>query len=418
MKKEKSAIIKAEPPSGFDYESFEKAAIKGLSEGRDLVGKDGVLTGLIQRIVNAALEGELDGHLASRRKAGGKNRRNGHTSKNLDTSLGTVGITPPRDREGSFSPQIVGKWNRQLGTGLDEQILSLYSTGNSVSDIQHQLRQIYGLEYSAGSISMITDRVMDELLDWQQRPLASLYVIIYLDAIHFKIRENGQVQTQAIYTVFGVDVNGNRDILGLYLGDQEGAHQWGRILEDIQKRGVEEVLFFCVDGLKGFHEAIMQVYPLSFVQRCIIHMIRTSVRFVGYVDIKKVCADLRKMYSAADINQAEIALDVFEQNWSKKYKEIAPAWRANWTELMTSMQFGKDIRRIIYTTNAVEALHRQMRKATKTKGAWVNSKGLLKQLYLNLKFQSKGWKRNVFNWVAIQRELIDVFGNRYTKHQQ
>lgn len=418
MKKEKSAIINPEPPTGFDYESFEKAAIKGLSEGKDLVGKDGVLTGLIQRIVNAALEGELDGHLASRRKAGGKNRRNGHTSKNLDTSLGTVGITPPRDREGSFSPQIVGKWDRQLGTGLDEQILSLYSTGNSVSDIQHQLRQIYGLEYSAGSISMVTDRVMDELLDWQQRPLASLYVIIYLDAIHFKIRENGQVQTQAIYTVFGVDVNGNRDILGLYLGDQEGAHQWGRILEDIQKRGVEEVLFFCVDGLKGFNEAIMQVYPLSFVQRCIIHMIRTSVRFVGYIDIKKVCADLRKMYTAADINQAEIALDVFEQTWSKKYKEIAPAWRANWTELMTYMQFGKDIRRIIYTTNAVEALHRQMRKATKTKGAWVNSKGLLKQLYLNLKFQSKGWKRNVFNWAAIQRELIDVFGKRYTKHQQ
>ncbi len=418
MKKEKSAILNPESSSGFDYESFEKAAIKGLSEGKDLVGEGGVLTGLIQRIVNAALEGELDGHLAARRKAGGKNRRNGHTSKNLDTSLGTVGITPPRDREGSFSPQIVGKWDRQLGTGLDEQILSLYSTGNSVSDIQYQLRQIYGIEYSAGSISMVTDRVMDELLDWQQRPLASLYVIMYLDAIHFKIRENGQVQTQAIYTVFGVDVNGNRDILGLYLGEHEGAHQWGRILEDIQKRGVEEVLFFCVDGLKGFKEAIMQVYPLAFVQRCIIHMIRTSVRFVAYNDIKKVCADLRKMYGAADIHQAEIALEVFEKTWSKKYKEIVPAWRANWTELMTYMQFGKDIRRIIYTTNAVEALHRQMRKATKTKGAWINSKGLLKQLYLNLKFQSKGWKRNVFNWAAIQRELIDVFGKRYTNHQQ
>lgn len=418
MKKVKASIKEQGSTAGFDYASFEKTAIKGLTEGKDLVGKDGVLTGLIQRIVNAALEGELDGHLKARRKAGGKNRRNGHTSKNLDTSLGSVGITPPRDREGSFSPQIVGKWDRQLGTGLDEQILSLYSTGNSISDIQHQLRQIYGIEYSAGSISMVTDRVMEELLDWQQRPLSSLYVIIYLDAIHFKIREDGQVQTQAVYTVFGVDVNGNRDILGLYLGDQEGAHQWGRILEDIQKRGVEDVLFFCVDGLRGFNEAIMKVYPLSFVQRCIIHMIRTSVRFVGYIDIKKVCADLRKMYTAANITQAEIALEVFEQTWSKKYKEIAPAWRANWTELMTYMQFGKDIRRIIYTTNAVEALHRQMRKATKTKGAWINSKGLIKQLYLNLKFQSKGWKRNVFNWAAIQRELIEVFGKRYTKHQQ
>jgi len=418
MKKEKPQIIDQGETTGFDYQNFEKEAIKGLTEGKDLVGKDGVLTGLIQRIVNAALEGELDSHLASKGKPGVKNRRNGHTSKNLDTSLGTVGINPPRDRDGSFTPQIVEKWDRQLGTGLDQQILSLYSTGNSVSDIQHQLRQIYGIEYSAGSISMVTDRVMDELLNWQQRPLASLYVIIYLDALHFKIRENGQVQTQAIYTVFGVDVNGNRDILGLYLGDHEGAHHWGRILEDIQKRGVEDVLFFCVDGLKGFHEVIMEVYPLSFVQRCIIHMIRTSVRFVSYIDIKKVCADLRKMYSAADINQAEIALGVFEQTWAHKYKEIAPAWRANWTELMTYMQFGKDIRRIIYTTNAVEALHRQMRKATKTKGAWINPKALLKQLYLNLKFQSKGWKRDVFNWTSIQRELIEVFGKRYTKHLQ
>ncbi len=243
MKKGKSEIIDQGENAGFDYENFEKAAIKGLSEGKDLVGKDGVLTGLIQRIVNAALEGELDGHLSTKRKAGAKNRRNGHTSKNLDTSLGTVGINPPRDRDGSFTPQIVGKWDRQLGTGLDQQILSLYSTGNSISDIQHQLRQIYGIEYSAGSISMVTDRVMEELLSWQQRPLASLYAIIYLDALYFKIRENGQVQTQAIYTVFGVDVNGNRDILGLYQGDNEGAQQWGRILEDIQKRGVEDVLY-------------------------------------------------------------------------------------------------------------------------------------------------------------------------------
>jgi len=418
MKKEKGQIIDQGESAGFDYQNFEKETIKGLMAGRDLIGTNGVLTGFIQRIVNAALEGELDSHLASERQVGAKNRRNGHTSKKLDTSLGTVGISPPRDRGGSFTPQIVSKWDRQLGTGLDQQILSLYATGNSISDIQHQLQLIYGIEYSAGSISMVTDRVMDELLSWQQRPLQAMYVIIYLDAIHFKIRENGQVQTQAVYTVYGVDVNGNRDVLGLYQGEHEGAQHWGRILEDIQKRGVEDVLFFCIDGLKGFYEAIMQVYPLSFVQRCIIHMVRTSIRFVGSNDVKKVCSDLKKIYTAAEIHQAETALEVFEQSWSKKYKEIAPAWRANWTELMNYMQFGKDIRRIIYTTNAVEALHRQMRKATKTKGAWINHKGLLKQLYLNLKFQSKGWKRNVFNWAAIQRELIEVFGERYTKHLQ
>jgi transposase-like protein len=366
--------------------------------------------------VNAALEGELDGHIKEGKVYGGKNRRNGHTRKSLDTSLGTVQITPPRDREGSFTPQIVGKWNRQLGTGLDEQILSLYSTGNSISEIQYQLRQIYGIEYSAASISMVTDRVMEELSIWQHRALATMYVIVYLDAIHFKVRDEGKVETKAFYTVYGVDVNGNRDVLGLYLGEHEGAHHWGRILEDIQKRGVEDVLFFCVDGLAGFSEAILQVYPISFVQRCIVHMVRTSVRFVSSMDIKKVCGDLRKIYTASDINQAEMGLELFDHTWSKKYKEIAVAWRTNWTELMAFMNYGKEIRRIIYTTNAVEALHRQLRKATKTKGAWINPKGLLKQLYLNLKFQSKGWKRSVFGWIAIQRELIEIFGVRYTKH--
>jgi len=417
MKKSKKES-ENQPGADFDYKKFEQEAITGLKEGKDLVGGDGVLTGLIQRIVNAALEGELDEHLTKEKQIGQKNRRNGHTRKKVDTSLGSVDISPPRDREGSFDPQIVGKWDRQLGTGLDHQILSLYSSGNSISDIQHQLRQIYGIEYSAGAISMVTDRVMEEVLSWQQRPLAAMYVVIYLDAIHFKIRENGQVQTQAIYTVFAIDVEGNRDVLGLYLGEHEGAQHWGRILEDIQRRGVEDVLFFCVDGLKGFNEAIGQVFPKAFVQRCIVHMIRTSVRFVSHKDIKKVCVDLRKIYSAADEQQAQLALEAFEQTWGSKYKEIAPAWRAHWNELMMYMQFGKDIRRVIYTTNAVEALHRQLRKATKTKGAWINPKSLFKQLYLNLKFHSKGWKKIVFGWLAMQRELIEYFGERYTKYLQ
>ena len=417
MKKENQKPRKEIAPD-FNYGEFEKDAIAGLKGGKNLAGKDGVLTGLIQRIVNAALEGELDDHLVESKETGIKNRRNGHTRKQVDTELGKAEIYPPRDRNGSFEPQIIGKWDRQLGTGLDHQILSLYSSGNSISDIQRQLQQIYGLEYSAGAISMVTDRVMDEVLSWQQRPLAALYVVIYLDAVHFKIREDGKVQTQAIYTVYGVDVEGARDVLGLYFGEHEGAQHWGRILEDIQRRGVEDVLFFCVDGLKGFKEAIGQVFPKSFIQRCIVHMIRTSVRFVSYKDIKKVCSDLRTIYSAADEHQAELALEVFEQTWGSKYKEIAPAWRANWNELMMFMQFGKDIRRVIYTTNAVEALHRQLRKATKTKGAWINPKGLIKQLYLNLKYQSKGWKKIVFGWVSIQRELIEYFGDRYSKYLQ
>lgn len=404
--------------TAFDYKGFEQEAIIGLKQGKDLVGKDGVLTGLIQRIVNAALEGELDEHLTLEKESGLKNRRNGHTRKKIDTSLGPVEISPPRDRESNFEPQIVGKWDRQLGTGVDHQILHLYASGNSVLDIQYHLQKIYGLEYSAGAISMITDRVMDEVLSWQQRPLAPMYVAVFLDAIHYKIRDEGRVQTNAIYTVFGVDVEGKRDVLGLYIGEHEGAQHWGRILEDIQRRGVEDVLFFCVDGLKGFNEAIRQVYPLSFIQRCIVHMIRTSVRFVSDKEVKRVCKDLRAIYGAADEQQAQLALEVFEQTWGIKYKEIAPAWRANWNELMMYMQFGKDVRRMIYTTNAVEALHRQMRKATKTKGAWINSKGLIKQLYLNLMYHSKGWKKTVFGWLSIQREIVEYFGERYSKYLQ
>ena len=301
MKKERKQTKK--PETNFDYTGFEEKAIRDLREGKDLVGKDGILTGMIQRIVNAALEGELDEHLVTQKEIGQKNRRNGHTSKQIDTSMGPVEIHPPRDRESSFEPQIVGKWDRQLGTGVDQQILHLYAAGNSILDIQYQLQKIYGLEYSAGTISMITDRVMDEVLSWQQRPLAPMYVAIFLDAIHYKIREDGKVQTNAIYTVFGVDVEGKRDVLGLYIGEHEGAQHWGRILEDIQKRGVVDVLFFCVDGLKGFKEAIQQVYPLSFVQRCIVHMIRTSVRFVSDKDVKKVCSDLRAIYGAADEQQ-------------------------------------------------------------------------------------------------------------------
>jgi putative transposase len=415
MKKEQKT---KDQETGFDYKGFEQEAITGLKQGKDLVGKDGVLTGLIQRIVNAALEGELDEHLTIEKESGLKNRRNGHTRKKIDTSLGPVEISPPRDRESNFEPQIVGKWDRQLGTGVDHQILHLYASGNSVLDIQYHLQKIYGLEYSAGAISMITDRVMDEVLSWQQRPLAPMYVAVFLDAIHYKIRDEGRVQTNAIYTVFGVDVEGKRDVLGLYIGEHEGAQHWGRILEDIQRRGVEDVLFFCVDGLKGFNEAIRQVYPLSFIQRCIVHMIRTSVRFVSDKEVKRVCKDLRAIYGAADEQQAQLALEVFEQTWGNKYKEIAPAWRANWNELMMYMQFGKDVRRMIYTTNAVEALHRQMRKATKTKGAWINSKGLIKQLYLNLMYHSKGWKKTVFGWLSIQREIVEYFGERYSKYLQ
>lgn len=396
-------------------EARRKEVLSRLYKGDPILGDGGIFTEMLQSMVNAALEGELDQNLKEK-PPGDDNRRNGHTSKVVRSTAGPLTITTPRDRNGEHDPILIKKWERELSSGIDEIILSLYARGQSVEDVRYQLRQLYGLEVSAGVISSVTERVWEEIIEWQQRPLFSCYAIVYLDAIHYKVREAGQVTSKAIYTCYGINVEGQRDILGLYLHESEGSRQWGLILEDLNRRGVEDVFFFCVDGLAGFTEVIEQIYPRSIVQRCIVHMIRTSTRFVSDKDIRKVCSDLRKIYTAANRQQAETALEAFGQAWDNKYKEIRPKWEKNWEELMAFMDYGENIRRMIYTTNPVEALHRIMRKVTKSKGAWSNDKGLIKQLYLSLKYNEKSWKRKAFHWTAIQRELLVKFGERYEKH--
>jgi putative transposase len=395
-------------------ENRRQEMLSRLYQGHPILGEEGIFTELLQAFVNAALEGEMDDHLRSGGSSQKGNRRNGHTGKIVRSPAGPLDINTPRDRLGEHEPQLIKKWERELGNGLDEIILSLYARGHSIEDVRYQLRRIYGLEVSAGAVSAVTDRVWQEIVEWQQRPLEGFYTVIFLDAVHYKVRQDGQVITKAIYTVYGLTAEGERDVLGLYLGEAEGARQWGLILEDIRKRGVEDVLFFCVDGLSGFAEAIGEVYPRAIVQRCIVHMIRSSTRFVSDKDRKAVCRDLRKIYTAANREQAEVALEAFAEAWDGKYKEIRPKWEASWEELMPFMDYGEHIRRMIYTTNAVEALHRIMRKVTKTKGAWSNDKGLLKQLYLVLTHSEKSWKTKAFNWREIQKELIEKFGERYT----
>lgn len=418
MTKIKSKNKGTATPESFPYDEFETEAISRLQNGDSLVGPDGILTGLIQRIVNAALSGEADAHIRGDKQLGQTNRRNGYTEKKLDTELGPVDISPPRDRAGRFEPQLVGKWERQLGTGLDRQILSMYANGNSYGDIQHQLRQLYGLDYSPASIAEVTEQVWGEIVAWQQRDLLPFYAVIFLDGMYFTSREGGKAVKKVIYSVYGVDAAGQRDVLGIYIRDSEGAGDWGRVLEDLSKRGVEDVLFFCVDGLSGFGEAILEVFPKSFVQRCIVHMIRSSTRFVPDKDMKKVCAGLRRIYTGADELQARMALEAFRIEWDKKYPEIGKAWEKDWDELVPFMDYGDHTRRMIYTTNAVEALHRQVRKVTKTKGSWVNDKALLKQIYLILTYGKGGWKKKVFNWNAISRELSERFGERFKVHLQ
>lgn len=410
--KEKKDNIKGKKGKAFDYEKFEKEAITKLRSGKGLIGPDGALTSMIQRILQAALDGEMDDHIKEDRP----NRRNGYTDKQVQTSMGPVNIEPPRDRRGSFEPKIIGKWERRIAPEIENQIFSLYGMGNSYEDISRFIEQMYGVKYSTSLISSVTDRIWGEIDQWRTRPLESCYALIYLDAIHYKVRDNGRVVTKAIYTVFGIDLEGQRDVLGLYIDQAEGARFWGRILENIKDRGVEDVLFFSVDGLKGFSEVIQEIFPSSIIQRCIVHMIRTSLRYVSYKDYKSICKDLRMIYTAADEQAAQRGLKTFAMQWDAKYPEISKKWKANWVELSPFFDFPEHIRRMIYTTNAIEALHRLLRKTTKTKGALVSDDALIKILYLTLKNNQKTWKKKVRNWPQILTTLRLEFGERINQY--
>lgn len=403
--------MKKKKKEEFDYAAFEREAISKLRSGKGLTGEGGALTDLIGRIVTAAFEGEMEEHLSSDEEPG--NRRNGYTRKTVRTGLGPIEVRPPRDRQGSFEPELIKKWERSIAPELEAQILTLYSMGTGYEDIGEHMRKMYGLNYSPSFISTITDRVLDEITAWKNRPLEEVYAIIYLDAIHFKVRENRQVVSKAVYTVFGVNLEGERDVLGLFIGQSEGARHWGRVLENLKDRGVKDVFFFCVDGLNGFSEVIENVFPRSIVQRCIIHMVRTSIRHVSWKDSREICSDLKKIYSQDSVEAAEEQLDCFKRKWDKKYPAIGQKWEKSWAELTPFFDYPEAIRRSIYTTNAVEALHRCLRKTTKTKGAFTNELALEKLLYLTLQHNTKSWNRKVRCWPEIARSFMEFFPERF-----
>jgi len=403
--------------TNFDYAEFERQALVSIKNGQNLVGENGLLKELMSHLVQSSLEGEMDAFLNDQRKGGELNRRNGHTKKTLISEVGDFTIEPPRDRNGNFSPQLVGKWDRTFNSGIDNQILELYSIGTSVGDIQTHILKMYGVSLSTGQISTITEKVRSEIDKWHRRPLQAFYVGVFLDAIHYRIRINGIVETRAVYTVYGVLADGSRDVLCLKIGQgAEGSKEWGRVLEHIKDRGVEDVLFFCVDGLAGFKEAILSVYPQSIVQRCIVHMMRNSFRFVDDKDARELTKDLKKVYQADEEKQGLESLEFFDNKWGEKYPGIVKSWRENWTELTSFFGFNWAVRKLIYTTNCIEGLHRMLRKTTKTKGAFVSENALSKILYLTLVRREKVWKRKVHSWKAISRNLKREFGERFEKH--
>lgn len=377
-----------------------------------LFGEDSPFSELLQGMVNELLEGEMEVFQADQKAKGRRNKRNGKTHKQVLSETGSMWVSTPRDRNGEFEPELIGKRQRELSSGLDDQIIALYAQGNSIEDVRRLLAQLYSVEISSGKISQITDKVLPMIQEWRERQLKNFYAVVYLDAIHFKVRYEGRYETRAFYTVYAVDWEGNRDLLGLYVQSSEGARSWGLVLEDLKRRGVEDILVMCTDNLKGFSEMIGEVYPGTVVQKCIVHQVRNSLKYVDEKDRKKVASALRKVYTAGTLEQARTALISVKVTWGKKYGYIVEQWEQNWEELMAFMDFPQEMRRMIYTTNPVEALHRIIRKIIKGKAAWVSDTALIKQIYLSLMHNEKSWRHRAFGWKAIQRELMERYPDR------
>lgn len=398
--------------------------LSDCSSPQDILGEGGLLKQLTKAVVERALAAEMDVHLGYEKhdRAGNNsgNSRNGVSTKTLKTDLGDIPLEVPRDRQGTFEPSIVRKGQRRID-GFDDKILALYSRGMSTRDIQQHLQQIYGTEVSTELITRVTDAVLEELQQWQNRPLEELYAIVYLDALWIKVRDHGHVVKKAVYVVIGISWEGTRDVLGLWLQNGEGAGFWMQILTDLQNRGVKDILIACVDGLKGLPEAINAVFPKTLVQTCIVHMIRNSMRHVPWKDRCALAADLKLIYTANNIEHAAQELDRFEKQWPK-YPRIAAMWRRNWEHVAPFLAYPKAVRRIIYTTNAIEALNRSIRKVLKTKASFPTDQAAMKLTYLaimNLVEKSnKGWTAPVLNWQEARNQLSIIFEDRLTAEQK
>ena len=389
------------------------AALKALREGKDLTGKEGILTPLIKQLTEAAMQAELDAHLDNQETP---NRKNGGSPKTMKSPAGCFELTTPRDRNGTFEPQIVKKHQTQLTDELERKVIALYALGNSYQDIRTHIADLYGISLSNGTLNAVTDKLIPELQAWRERDLEAIYPIVWLDAIHYKIREHGRYTSKAVYTILGLNIEGKKELLGLYLSDQEGAHHWLSVLTDLYNRGVQDILIACVDGLKGFPEAIASLYPNTEIQHCIIHQIRNSLKYVASKNQKAFMTDLKAVYKAATLNAAELALDELEAKWGDKYPLVIASWRNKWPTLSAYFKYPDYVRKAVYTTNAVEAVHRQFRKLTKTKGGFANENSLLKLLYAGILKASERWTHPVQNWNLTLSQMAIHFPKRLDGH--
>ena len=389
--------------------------LAGYSRPEDLTGKDGILKQLTARLVERALQAEMAGHLGydkgeSRDRPGG-NARNGTTGKTLKTELGEVDIEVPRDRDGTFEPQLVKKRQRRLA-GFDEKIIALYARGMTVRDIQGHLQDLYGVEVSPDLISRATAAVMEDVIAWQSRALDAVYPIVYLDALVVKVRDQGVVRNKAVYLALGVTVRGTKEVLGLWIEQTEGAKFWLKVVNELKTRGVRDILIACCDGLKGFPEAIETAFPQTVVQTCVVHMIRNSLRYVSYKDRRAVVADLKPIYTAASREEAKAALDAFETKWGRRYATITSSWRANWERVVPFLDFPPEVRKVIYTTNAIESMNSTLRKLLHYRGHFPSDEAVTKVLYLALTNLEKKWERSLRDWSGVLGQFAVFFKDR------
>tara|TARA_B110000977_G_scaffold181587_1_gene242430 strand:- start:35 stop:1243 length:1209 start_codon:yes stop_codon:yes gene_type:complete len=397
-----------------ELEAFAKKAAKSLKSEKDLSHFSQTFKKVM---LEAALAAELDDHLGyeKHQSSNHSNSRNGHSNKRLSTDDGTLDIEVPRDRDSSFEPQLIKKQQTRF-TGMDDKILFLYAQGMSTRDICTTFKEMYDVDVSPTLISRVTNAVMERVVEWQSRPLDPVYTIVYLDCIVVKIRQDKQVINKAIYLALGVNVEGHKELLGMWLSENEGAKFWLGILTELKTRGLEDILIACVDGLKGFPDAIQAVYPKTHVQLCIVHMVRNSMKFVPWSDYKAVAADLKRVYQSATEDQALLALDQVDQIWAKKYPQISRSWRQNWDNLNTLFNYPPEIRKAIYTTNAIESLNSVIRKAIKKRKLFPHDDAAKKVVYLATREASKKWTMPIRNWRSALNHFMIVFEERLSDH--
>ena len=400
-------------------ENARRSKIRELLDMSNITSMDDIqnlFKETIAEFMEDGLETELDDELGYSRydycNKNTENSRNGHSSKTLRTSFGDVEVAVPRDRKGEFEPQLLKKNQTSISQDIEEKILSMYAKGMTTGDIEAHIHDIYGVDVSDTTVSRITDKILPVAKEWQQRPLEAVYAVVFLDAIHYHVRSEGHIVKKAVYIAIGIDLDGHKDVLGMWVGENESAKYWATVPNSLRNRGIEDIFIACTDNLCGFSTAIEAVFPKTEIQNCIIHQIRNSSKYVSYKDLKALMADLKAVYAAVDEDAALMALDTFSEHWDKKYPTISQSWRENWANLSTYFKFPQELRRLIYTTNAIEGFNRQLRKVTKAKSVFPTDESLFKMLYLAMMDITKKWTGRRQDWSMIHAQLAIYFEDR------